>query len=52
MTAEKGKARKITPLVPVEKQITDLVRAGIGRRIGRTKNYSFRAFPSAIALVA
>jgi len=42
IASKKGKARKITLLVPVEKQITDLVRAGIGRRISRTKNYSFR----------
>ncbi len=39
-------------LVPVEKQIADLVKAGIGRRISRTKNYGFRTFPSAVTLAA
>jgi hypothetical protein len=52
VASKKGKTRKNTLLVPVEKQMTDLVRAGIGRRISRTKNYSFRAFSSAIVLVA
>lgn len=36
----------------VEKRITDLIRAGIGWRISRTKDYRFRVLPSAIVLVA
>ena len=51
VTSKKGKARKITLIVPVEKQIMDLIIAGIGRRISRT-NYRFRTFPSVIALAA
>jgi hypothetical protein len=52
VTSKKGKGRKITLLVPVEKQLADLIRAGIGRRISRTPNYSFKTFSSTISMVA
>lgn len=50
--SKNGRSRRVVRLVPVEFQIKELIAAGLGRRISRTKNYSFRTFPLPVALVA
>jgi hypothetical protein len=41
---KKGRVRRAIALVPVLFQIRNLIRAGIGRRMKRTRNYSFNSF--------